>query len=56
MRILFVAPYPPSRIRVRSYGFLKQLRREHEVVVLALCSSRRELVDAEALRLSLIHI
>ena len=33
MRVLFVAPYPPSRIRVRSYGFLQQLRREHQVVV-----------------------
>jgi polysaccharide biosynthesis protein PslH len=50
MRILFVTPYPPSRIRVRSYGFLKQLRRNHEVVVLALCSSKQELADVEVLR------
>ena len=50
MRILFVAPYPPSRIRVRSYGFLQQLQRDHEVVVLALCSSQGEMADVEALR------
>lgn len=50
MRILFVTPYPPSRIRVRGYGFLTQLSREHNVTVVTQCSSEQELADAEALR------
>src|SRR5438552_11383529 len=50
MRILFVTPYPPSRIRVRGYGFLTELRREHEVTVMTQCMSEQELTDAEALR------
>jgi len=50
MRILFVTPYPPSRIRVRGYGFLTELQREHEVTVMTQCVSKQELVDADALR------
>lgn len=50
MRILFVTPYPPSRIRTRSFGFLKELKREHEVTVLAQVWSPQEMADAEALR------
>ena len=50
MRILFVTPYPPSRIRVRGYGFLTELKREHEVTVMTQCASEQELVDAESLR------
>jgi sugar transferase (PEP-CTERM/EpsH1 system associated) len=50
MRILFVTPYPPSRIRVRGYGFLKELQRKHEVTVLTQCASEQELADAEVLR------
>lgn len=50
MRILFVTPYPPSRIRVRGHGFLTQLQREHKVTVLTLCVSEQELADVEALR------
>ena len=50
MRILFVTPHPPSRIRVRGYGFLAQLQREHEVTVLTQCASEQELADVEALR------
>ena len=50
MRILFVTPYPPSRIRVRGYGFLKELHRKHEVTVLTQCSSEQELADVEVLR------
>ena len=37
MRVLFVAPYAPSRLRVRSYGFARHLTRYHDVHVLALC-------------------
>lgn len=50
MRILFVTPYPPSHVRVRSYGFLKQLQRQHDVTVMLLCRSEREMADAEQLR------
>jgi sugar transferase (PEP-CTERM/EpsH1 system associated) len=35
MRILFVLPYVPSPIRVRSYHFIRELAQRHEVSVLA---------------------
>ena len=50
MRILFVSPYPPSRIRVRGYGLLTQLQAKHEVIIAAQCSSEQERSDVEALR------
>jgi len=50
MRILFVTPYPPSRIRVRGYGFLTQLHNQHEVTIMTQCASEQELADVEALR------
>ena len=50
MRILFVTPYPPSRIRVRAYGFLSQLRQQHEVTIVAQCASERDMADVQALR------
>ncbi len=50
MRILFVTPYPPSRIRVRSHGFLTQLQREHEVTIATQIASEQELADVETLR------
>ncbi len=50
MRILFVSPYPPSRIRVRGYGLLAQLQAKHEVTIAAQCSSEQEHADVEALR------
>lgn len=50
MRILFVTPYPPSRIRVRGYGFLTQLHDQHEVTIVTQCASVQELADVEALR------
>ena len=36
MRVLFVAPYAPSRLRIRSYGFIRHLATRHDVRVLAL--------------------
>ena len=50
MRILFVSPYPPSRIRVRGYGLLAQLQARHDVTIAAQCSSEQEQADVEALR------
>src|SRR5690348_10967950 len=45
MRVLFVTPYPVSRIRIRSYGFVSQLARQHEVTVLALGAGERDQAD-----------
>ncbi len=45
MRILFVTPYPVSHIRVRSYGFVTQLAKQHDVIVLTLCSGERDAAD-----------
>ena len=37
MRILFIAPYIPSLVRVRSYNFIRTMHeRGHEVTLLAL--------------------
>ncbi len=49
-RILFVTPYPISRIRIRSYGFVSQLAKEHTVTVLALCAGERDMADMWALQ------
>ncbi|MBV9613943.1 MAG: glycosyltransferase [Ktedonobacteraceae bacterium] len=56
MKILFVAPYPISRIRIRSYGFVSQLGREHDVTVLMLCSTAREAKDVQALHDEGFHV
>lgn len=44
-RILFVTPYPISRIRIRAYGFVSQLAKKHSVTVLALCAGERDIAD-----------
>lgn len=49
MRILFVAPYVPSFIRVRPLHFLRALGQRHEIVVLAAAPSG-ELAHAAHLR------
>ncbi|MFQ3549463.1 MAG: glycosyltransferase [Armatimonadota bacterium] len=36
MNILFIAPYVPSRIRVRPYHFLKELAKKHKLYVVVL--------------------
>jgi sugar transferase (PEP-CTERM/EpsH1 system associated) len=46
MKILFVLPYVPSRIRVRPFHFIHELGRRHEITVLATGSEQR---DVEAL-------
>ena len=50
MRILFVTPYPASRIRARSYGFITQLAQWHFVELLALCANTREMCDVQELK------
>jgi glycosyltransferase involved in cell wall biosynthesis len=50
MRILFVAPYPLSRIRIRSYSLVAYLSKAHYVKVLVLCAGKRELADVQTAR------
>ncbi len=50
MHILFVAPYPLSRVRVRSYGFVRELAKQHTVTVLALCAGEQEAEDVRTLQ------
>ena len=50
LRILFVTPYVPSPLRVRSYNFIRQLSRQgHRVTVATLCTPGEE-TAAAALR------
>lgn len=50
MKVLFVTPYPMSRVRVRSYGFVSQLAKRHEVKVMTLYSGKREEEDVRTLQ------
>lgn len=46
MKVLFVVPYPPSRVRVRSYNLLLGLLgRGHQVTLATLCSDASEWAD-----------
>jgi glycosyltransferase involved in cell wall biosynthesis len=45
-----MTPYPLSRIRIRSYGFVKHLIKQHSATVLALCTGKREEDDVSALQ------
>jgi glycosyltransferase involved in cell wall biosynthesis len=48
--ILFVAPYPVSRIRIRLYGFIMQLSIRHNLTVIALCTNERDIEDTYSLQ------
>ncbi len=50
MRVLFVVPYVPSRIRVRPFEFIRTLTRHHHVEVVCLVSNDDEAADLPALR------
>lgn len=50
MNILFVAPYPPSRIRSRSYGFIQHLQKSHTITILSQVATQQEWNDVETLR------
>ena len=50
MNILFVAPYPPSRIRSRSYGFIHHLQKNHAITILSQVETQQEWNDVEVLR------
>jgi sugar transferase (PEP-CTERM/EpsH1 system associated) len=51
MRILYVTPYVPSRIRTRPYHLIRELARQgHRVVLLTAAASEQEVRDADELR------
>ncbi len=50
MRIAFVTAYPPSRIRTRSFSFLRELAREHEVMSVCTRTGDQDSQDVAALR------
>lgn len=50
MRLLFVVPYVPSRIRVRPYEFIRTLTMHHHVEVVCLVSGADEAADITSLR------
>lgn len=49
MRVLFVVPYVPSRIRVRPYEFIRTLAQTHHVEVACLVAGPEEAADLSAL-------
>src|SRR5579871_5933631 len=50
MRIVFVTPYPPSLVHSRSYVFATQLAKRHQVTVVCLCRTPRDISDVAKLR------
>lgn len=51
MKILFVTPYPPSRIRVRPFELLRALaKRGHTITLATLWTTPEECTDLDALR------
>lgn len=51
MRIAYIVPYVPNRIRTRSYNLIHQLSSlGHEVAVFTLGSSKEDLMDAQSLK------
>lgn len=42
MRVLYITPYIPSRIRVRPYNLIKNLAKHHEVTLVALMQSEHD--------------
>lgn len=48
MRILFITPYIPSLIRVRSFNFIKSLRKQgYSVYLVSLVTDKKEFADLE---------
>lgn len=50
MRILYILPFVPWHIRVRSYNLIPRLAKEHEIYLLCLSDSPQEDTRAEPLR------
>ncbi|MGI6296551.1 MAG: glycosyltransferase [Armatimonadota bacterium] len=56
MRILFIAPYVPSRIRVRPFHFIKELAQRHDIHVAALGENKKAGFDELAEVVKQFHI
>lgn len=56
MRILFVAPYPPSPVRTRLYGFITHLAPYHKIDVLSLAQKDQSWIDIRELQKMGINI
>ncbi len=50
MHILFITPYFPSLIRVRSYNFIKVLKKQgHSIHLVSLVQDKKELIDRQSI-------
>ena len=56
MRILYVLPFVPWAIRVRSYHLIPQLGREHEIYLLCRATSAEEEAHAHEMELHCRHV
>jgi polysaccharide biosynthesis protein PslH len=57
MKLLFVVPYIPNQIRVRSYQWIRTLlNRGHDVTLLAVWTSEEEQADMECLSKIGVHV
>ena len=56
MKILYITPYVPNRIRVRPYQFLRALAQQHEVILLTAQSAKEEIADLDHLRTMKIRV
>ena len=57
MKILFVAPYIPIKIRLRPYQLIRSLiLRGHEITLLAVWNSPEEQVDIEVLEANGVRV
>ena len=56
MRIVFVTAQPPSRLHPRSFGYVTSLAECHNVTVVCLCHTPRDITDVGLLRGLGIHV
>jgi glycosyltransferase involved in cell wall biosynthesis len=56
MRIVFVSPYPPSRLHPRAFGMVTTLAQRHDVTVVCLCHSPQEIAQVAPLRAAGIRV
>lgn len=50
MRIVFVTAQPPSRLHPRTFGYVTSLAERHNITVVCLCHSPRDIADVGLLR------
>ncbi|MGH2485929.1 MAG: glycosyltransferase [Ktedonobacterales bacterium] len=56
MRIVFVTTQPPSRLHPRSFGYVTSLAERHNVTVVCLCHTPRDITDVGLLRGQGVHV